>query len=129
MIGSSSDIDISVSNIWQAWRLFRRGKSPSYEIEAFEYNLEKNILQLACDIKMCSYKHGTYHQFTVNDSKKRLIAVASIRDRVVHRLLYEYLVDIFDNTFVNNVWSCRPGKGLLGAIERAQNHMRSFRDG
>ncbi|HUC96111.1 MAG TPA: reverse transcriptase/maturase family protein [Candidatus Saccharimonadales bacterium] len=129
MIGSSSDIDISVANIWQAWRLFRKGKRSSYEIEVFEYDLEKNILLLACDLQDYSYRHGSYRQFIVNDSKKRLIAVASIRDRVVHRLLYEYLVDIFDKTFIYDVWSCRPNKGLLGAIERTKHHTRSYCDG
>jgi len=86
-------------------------------------------LQLAHDLNTGQYTHGTYHQFMVNDSKKRMIAVAGIRDRVVHRLLYEYLVPIFDKTFVYDVWSCRPNKGLIGGIERAQQHMWSYRDG
>jgi len=43
---------------------------------------------------------------------------------VVHRLLYDYLVPAFDKTFIHDAWSCRSGKGLLGAIERAQEFMR-----
>jgi len=59
----------------------------------------------------------------VNDTKRREIAVASIKDRFIHRLLYEHLVKIYDKTFIYDVWSCREGKGLLGAIERAQDFL------
>lgn len=64
----------------------------------------------------------------VNDNKRRDIAVASVRDRVVHRLLYDYLVPIWDKTFIYDAWSCRQGKGLHAAIERAQQCMRKYPD-
>lgn len=51
--------------------------------------------------------------------------MASIRDRVVHRLVYDFLVRLYDKTFIYDAWSCRKGKGLLGAIERTQAFMRS----
>jgi RNA-directed DNA polymerase len=62
----------------------------------------------------------------VNDNKRRDIAVASVRDRVIHRMLYDYLVPIWDKTFIYDAWSCRKNKGLHGAIERAQLFMRSY---
>jgi len=70
-----------------------------------------------------TYRHGSYRSFCVNDTKRREIAVASIKDRFVHRLLYEHLVKIYDKTFIHDVWSCREGKGLLAAIERAQKFL------
>src|SRR5262249_2713544 len=66
------------------------------------------------------YPHGPYDTFTVRDPKTRLIAVASIRDRLVHRLLYDALIDRFDPVFLYDVWSCRKDKGLHRAIDRAQ---------
>lgn len=98
-------------------------------ISDFEYNLEANLLSLASDIQSGIYKHGTYRYFEVNDSKRRLIAVAEVRDRVVHRLLYEHLVNIYDKRFIYHVWSCRQGKGLTGAINVAQDNMRRYRNG
>ncbi|MDP3956346.1 MAG: reverse transcriptase/maturase family protein [bacterium] len=66
----------------------------------------------------------------VHENKKRTIAVAPIRDRIVHRLLYEYLVLIFDQAFIYDAWSCRRGKGLIGAVDRTQEilsgNSRSF---
>ena len=35
-------------------------------------------------------------------------------------MLYEYLVPIYDKTFIYDVWSCRKGKGVVGAIDRTQ---------
>ena len=58
------------------------------------------------------------------DNKRRQISVAPIRDRVVHRLIYDYLVHLYDRTFIYDVWSCRKGKGLQAAINRSKQFLR-----
>ena len=50
--------------------------------------------------------------------------MAEMKDRVVHRLVYEYLVDKIEKQFSQNAFSCRKNKGLLKAIRRAQNLAR-----
>ena len=127
MTGNSS-INISVANVWRSYRAFRRGKKPSPAIVLFEYNLLDNILYLARDLQKGTYKHGEYAHMIVNDNKRRDIAVATVRDRVVHRLLYDYLVPIWDKTFIFDAWSCRQGKGFHAAIERAQYFMGKYPD-
>ncbi len=117
----SSDINLSLSNIWQSYFKFKKGKKPSQELEEFNYYLEENLCSLHRDLNSGEYKHSQYRKFVVTDNKRREISVASIRDRVVHRLIYEYLCGIFDKTFIFDAWSCRKDKGLIGAIERAQN--------
>lgn len=92
-------------------------------MDIFEYALEQNLLGLHKELNGGVYLHGSYRIFTVCDNKKRVISVAPIRDRVVHRLIYNYLVPIYDKTFIFDAWSCRVGKGLLGAIERAQKFL------
>jgi len=74
------------------------------------------------------YKHGGYKKFIVTDNKRRQISVASVRDRVVHRLLYEYLNKIYDKTFIYDAWSCRKNKGLIAAIERTQKFLRKYKN-
>ena len=127
MIGIS--MNISIHNIWRCWNLFRKGKKETKELRIFEYELEKNLLKLHHDLNLDIYKHGSYCKFTVFDNKKRDIVVPPIRDRVVHRMVYEYLVPIFDKTFIYDVWSCRKGKGLLGAIERTQGFTKRYTHG
>ena len=116
----NSSIDTSVTNIWRAWRAIRRGKKPSRAIVGFEGNLEIELLRLAYDLNTGKYRHGSYDHKIVNEKKRRDIRVAVVRDRVVHRLLYDYLLPLFEPQFDPDVWSCRPGKGLYGALRRTQ---------
>ena len=127
MTGNSS-IDISLANVWRSYRAFRKGKKPSRAIIQFEYELLDNIVSLARELQNGTYKHGAYAHMIVNDNKRRDIAVASVRDRIVHRLLYDHLVSIWDKTFIYDAWSCRQNKGLHAAIDRAQLFMRKYPD-
>lgn len=122
----SVSIDLSLANIWKSWYKFRKGKRRTRELEHFQYFLEKNLYELHIELSQEKYRHGGYNKFTVIDNKRREISVASIRDRIVHRLLYEYLVEIYDKTFIFDVWSCRKGKGLIGAIERTQEFLNKY---
>src|SRR3989338_2601320 len=122
MMGNSS-IDLSLANIWRNLFKFKRGKHITSELEIFSYFLEENLHALQHDLTSGRYKHGGYKKFIVTDSKRREISVADIKDRVVHRLLYEYLTAIYDKTFIYDAWSCRKGKGLLGTIERTQKFL------
>lgn len=121
MMGSDIvSMDLSLGNIWKSWFAFRRGKRATSELDDFQYNLEANLHSLFRDLNSGIYRHGIYRKFVAHDNKRREISVAQIRDRVVHRLIYDYLVPIYDKTFIYDAWSCRKGKGLLGAIERTQ---------
>lgn len=111
-------IDLSLRNIWRSWFAFRKGKKPTSELNYFQYYLEKNLYNLFIDLNSGRYHHGGYRKFIVCDNKRREISVADIRDRVAHRLIYDYLNKIYDKTFVYDAWSCRVGKGLMGAVER-----------
>ncbi len=123
-MGSPSDIDLSLANIWKSWYNFRKGKRNSQAILEFEWGLEGNLANLHQDLVDSSYQHGSYDHFIVNEHKRRDIAVASVRDRVVHRLLYDYLVPLCDKRFDYDVWSCRVGKGNTAALERTAQLLR-----
>jgi retron-type reverse transcriptase len=115
--------DTSLPKIWNSWYAFVRGKNKTLELEEFTFYLERNLSKLQKEIKNGTYKHGAYRIFTVFENKKREICVATIRDRVVHRLLYDYLVHIYDKTFIFDAWSCRKNKGLLDCILRAEEFL------
>lgn len=112
--------------MWHAWAAFRKGKKLSREILVFEGRLEYNLLRLCVDLNTGRYKHGLYNSRIVNEKKRRDIAVASVRDRVVHRLLYDYLVPLVDHRLDYDVWSCRPGKGLHSALDRTQRLTNTY---
>ena len=126
MIMGNESIDISLGNIWRSWFRFRKGKRATAEMHDFQYRLEKNLFALYGDLNDGNYRHGGYKKFVVCDNKRREISVAAVRDRVVHRLVYDYLNMIYNKTFIYDAWSCRIGKGLLGTIERAQEFLRKY---
>jgi len=123
-MGIEDCIDLSLRNIWKSWFEFRKGKRVSDELNDFQYHLEQRLFELFRDLNNGAYRHGGYRKFVVRDNKRREISVSSVRDRVVHRLVYDFLVDLYDKTFIYDAWSCRKRKGLLGAIERAQEFLR-----
>ncbi len=117
-------VDLTLTNIWRAWVAFRRGKKPSRVILGFEENLQANLLQLCYDLNSGRYEHQEYSHKIVHEKKRRDIFVAGVRDRVVHRLLYDYLVPIIDPTLDYDVWSCRTGKGLHACLARTERLLR-----
>jgi hypothetical protein len=101
-MGREAFIDLGLGNIWKAWFAFHKGKRKTLEMHEFQYHLEDRLCELHQDLNSGKYKHGEYRTFIVCDNKRREISVSPIRDRVVHRLLYDYLVPIWDKTFFIN---------------------------
>lgn len=111
-------------NLDAAWRTFRQGKKPSRAIDIFAYHAEIELDCLQREIVTRAYRHGPYHTRTVREKKRRELAVASVRDRVVHRFAYDALVSVCDHVLDPDVWSCRQGKGLHGCLQRTQYLIR-----
>ena len=66
--------------------------------------------------------------FVVKDPVFREVFAASFRDRIVHHLLYNWIMPVFERTFITDSYSCREGKGTLYGIERLEHHIRSCSD-
>lgn len=121
MIGNDSMFfDISNENLWRSWKKYSAGKKYSIEQVQFHFHLEAEIFDLHRDLANGSYIHGGYRKFVVTDNKRRMISVASMRDRLVHRMAYDFLVNIYDSQFDYDIWSCRKNKGLHQAVKRAR---------
>ena len=115
---------ILIENLFQAWSEFRKGKRKRKDVQAFERNLEDNLFDLHYKLKSKTYQHGTYHSFYVQDPKQRHIHKAKVADRVVHHLLYKYLYQTFDKTFIYDSYSCRLDKGTHKGIRRLEKFTR-----
>lgn len=109
---------ISIENIFQAWNEFKKGKRGKKDTQAFERRLEDNLFNLHLSLRNKTYKHGGYQEFYVHDPKRRHIHKASVRDRVVHHLLYKFLYDLWDKSFIYDSYSCRLDKGTHKAVAR-----------
>ncbi|MEK7065010.1 MAG: RNA-dependent DNA polymerase, partial [Patescibacteria group bacterium] len=116
---------VKLENIFSAWREFRSGKNNRLDIMSFERNLEDNLFALHEDLANNTYKHGPYHTFHIWDPKHRIISKATVRDRVVHHLVFRELYRIFNPTFIFHSYSSRLGKGAHLAVKNLSNILRS----
>ena len=124
---------ISVENLLEAWKEFRKGKRKKLDVLEFQTDLIQHIHQLHRDLVSQTYRHGGYHHFRIADPKPRDIHKASVRDRLLHHALYRQLYPFFDRTFIYESYSCRVGKGTHKAMNRfrtcayqvSKNHTRT----
>ena len=109
---------ISIENVFQAWEEFRKGKRAKRDVRVFERHLEDNLFDLYQKLATKNYRHSSYVDFYVCDPKRRHIHKATVADRVIHHLLYNYLYRVFDKTFIFDSYSCRKEKGIHKAVAR-----------
>lgn len=115
---------ISIENLFQAWDEFKKGKLKKKDVQEFNRNLEDSLFDLHQKLRSKTYRHGKYQDFYINDPKRRHIHKASVSDRIVHHLLYKYLYEIFDKTFIYDSYSCRLDKGTHKAVKRLKMFTR-----
>lgn len=113
---------VTVENLLRAWEEFLRGKRKRVDILIFQIQLMDNIYKLYRDLSDKKYIHGAYRAFNISDPKPRNIHKATVRDRLLHHLLYQELYLYFDKQFIHDSYSCRVRKGT----HRAMNRFRIF---
>lgn len=103
---------ISREKLLLVWEKFFAGKKHQPAVQKFWLNLEAELQSLYHDLSVGSYQHRPYRHFVICDPKRRDIYVASVRDRLVHQLVFDYLDDIYEPRFYFHSYASRRGKGL-----------------
>lgn len=117
----------SVDNLWLAAAKARRGKSRRPDVEAWWLRRETEILALREELLSGAYRPGAYRFFTIHEPKRREIAAAPFRDRVIHHALCNLLAPVLERRFIARSFSCQLGKGTMAAREccrQLTNHYR-----
>lgn len=107
---------ITAENLLLAWEDFLKGKRKRSDVAIFQGNLFDNIISLQRDLLNKTYRHGDYQAFNISDPKPRNIHKATVRDRLLHHLLYRETYKYFDSRFIYDSYSCRLEKGTHRAI-------------
>lgn len=110
---------ISLEDIFEAYydcRTRKRRTANSATFEARDYR--KGLVKLWRDINEDTYKISRSICFVVNYPKPREIFAADFRDRIVHHLVINRLMPIFESEFIEDSYSCRVGKGTLYGVNR-----------
>jgi len=112
-------------DLFKAYYDARKNKRSTINQLKFEINYEQNIFELYEEIIAYNYKPKQSICFVVTQPVKREIFAADFRDRVIHHLIYNYIMPVFDKTFINDSYSCRKGKGTHYGIGRISKFIRS----
>jgi retron-type reverse transcriptase len=116
----------SFENLYLAYRAARRGKRAHAGVAAFEYDQERELLQLRDELQAQTWRPGPYHSFYIHDPKRRLISAAPFRDRVVHHALVNVIEPIWEARFIHDTYANRLGKGTHRALDRCQQFARRW---
>ena len=114
-------------NLYTAYRKARKGKRSRVEVAAFEFDMERNLLQLQTELHDQTYHPGPYHNFYIYEPKLRLVSAAPFRDRVVHHALCQVIEPIWEARFINTNFACRRGKGTHKALDQCHAWARQYR--
>lgn len=121
---------VSSESLFSAWDEFKSGKRNRRDVREFEWRLEENIFLLREALVSGTYRHGSYDAFFITDPKQRHIHKATVRDRILHHALFKALSPVFEETFIQNSFSCRVGYGThRGVAVMAQAIRRVARNG
>lgn len=115
---------VSLEMIYQAWVDFSTGKRDKKDVQQFEAHLEDELVALQQDLVSGHFVHNKYERFIMHEPKRRTIHKATVRDRVVHRLLYNALLPDFHKRWLSCSFSCRPGFGQHRSINAVQKSLR-----
>lgn len=118
---------ITFENLLYASRNAQKGKRYRENVLKFNDNLENELLQLQSELTSKTYTPGAYRTFEIFEPKLRLISAAPYRDRVVHHALCDWIIPVFENTFIDDSYANRLGYGTHRAIRRFTHFARSTR--
>ncbi|MBK8265075.1 MAG: group II intron reverse transcriptase domain-containing protein [Nannocystis sp.] len=106
----------ALENLWGAWRDFQRGKRGRPAVQRFRPQAAEVIVRLTRDLVAGEYAPFPYRLLRITTPKRRLIAAAAVRDRVVHHAVHRVLAPLLDPGLSAQTYACLPGKGLHRAL-------------
>lgn len=112
-----------LSNLWACWQEAKRGKH-STRVQSFAADPLHYLTTLQHRLRADVYTFGPYRTFTVREKKFRDVVDAPMKDRIVHWMLYRYLLPIWQPRFIHDTFGNLPGRGTHAAVKRLADFCR-----
>lgn len=120
---------VTIEDLYIAYFDCRKHKRRTANALAFELEYEDNLRALLEEINSGTYCIGRSICFVVTKPKLREIFAANFRDRIVHHLVIRKLEPLFEESFIEDTYNCRVGKGTLYGIERLKEKVYQATEG
>jgi len=114
----------SLENLFGCWLNTRKNKSSNLRIQRFGEDPLQHLVTIQERLRTRKYSFGPYKTFTVREKKFRDVVDAPMKDRIVHWMLYQYLLPIWQPRFIHDTYGNLPGRGTHAAIERVADFAR-----
>lgn len=114
----------SLSNLHQCWLKSKKNKSKSLRVQRFGDDPLRYLVMIQKRLRDREYSFGPYKSFTVREKKFRHVVDAPMKDRVVHWMLYDYLLPIWQPRFICDTYGNLPGRGTHAAVNRLAHFCR-----
>lgn len=114
----------ALDNLAAAFWRAARGKRRRPDVAAFAARLDAELAALQAEILAGRVPVGTMRVFRIRDPKPRTIHAPCFRERVLHHALMAHVGPVLERSLVADTFACRPGRGTLAAVRRAQELSR-----
>jgi len=99
------------------------------KLEKFENNYVSNMTYIKNILKNKIYIPGKYNIFLIKEPKLRLIMSQNIIDKIINHLVSEYfLINVFDNSFIEENIATRKNKGTHYGIKLLKKYLNKMKD-
>lgn len=115
----------TLDNLWQCWMHARSNKGGRLRIQRFAEDPLRYLIAIQKALHERRYTFGPYKTFTVREKKFRDVVDAPMKDRIVHWMLYQYLLPIWQPRFIHDTYGNLPGLGTHAAVLRLAQFARS----
>lgn len=116
----------SFDNLLLAFGKARQRKRARSDVQRFEFDLERELLNLQSELRNQAYQPGEFREFTLYERKPRSICVAPFRDRVVHHALMNQLEPVLEGVLAPHTYACRKGRGVHRAVHHFQRSAKRY---
>lgn len=115
----------SLENLYTCWLKARKNKGGRERVQRFAEDPLRYLTIIQERLRARAYTFGPYRSFTIREKKFRDVVDAPMKDRVVHWMLYDYLLPIWQPRFIHDTYGNLPGRGTHAAVRRLADFCRS----
>lgn len=94
-------------------------------IQRFAEDPLRYLIAIQQRLRTRKYTFGPYKTFTVHEKKFRDVVDAPMKDRIVHWMLYQHLLPIWQPKFIHDTYGNLPGRGTHAAVRRLAQFAQS----
>jgi retron-type reverse transcriptase len=124
--GSSDFLRLtSLPNLFACWQQARRNKSARARVQRFNQDPLRYLLAIQQRLRDGTFTFGPYKEFVVREKKFRNVVDAPMKDRVVHWMLYQHLLPIWQPRMIHDTFGNLPGRGTHAAVQRLAQFARA----